>query len=149
MRILLDTNVLISALIKTGKPSELLDTVLAKNHALILSRPIIEEFSKVVADPRIKRYVEPEEAAAFLRMLVARGVVVRVTSRARTLKSADDVILNTAYDGQADLIVTGDKHLLELKQFKGIEIMSVSEALEEIQQRDGSNSKWILVVSPL
>ena len=48
------------------------------------------------------------------------------------MKSADDAILRTAFDGKADLIVTGDKHLLGLVEFRGIKIRNVSEALEQI-----------------
>ncbi len=57
MRVLLDTNVLISALISMdGKPSELLYLLLAKNQVLILSGAIVEEFARVAADKRIRRY---------------------------------------------------------------------------------------------
>jgi len=133
MRIVLDTNVLISALIKDGKPGELIDALLTKPHTLLISRSIIREFSRIAADERIRRYVNPEDATAFLRMLVGRGEIVRVTSRFRLLKTPDDTILRTAYDGQANLIVTGDRHLLKLRQFKGIRILTVSEVLKEIR----------------
>ncbi len=103
MRVLLDTNVLISALIKDGRPKRLLNALLDERHTLLLFKPIIEEFSKVAADERIRRYV-----------------------------TSDDDILRTAYDGQAALIATGDRHLLELKHFKGITILTVAQALDEI-----------------
>lgn len=70
----------------------------------------------------------------FLRMLVVKGVLVQVVSRFKILMNADDVIFRTAFDGQVDLIVTGDKHLLGLGEFKGIKIKSVSEALDQIRQ---------------
>jgi predicted nucleic acid-binding protein len=46
----------------------------------------------------------------------------------------DDIILRTAYDGKADYIVSGDEHLLALKEFKGIKIVTVSEMLEVLNE---------------
>ncbi len=129
MRVLLDTNVLVSALIKKGKPRILLDSALAEHHKLIISRPIVEELSKVLADKRIRRYVTAEDAAAFIRLLAASSMTVDTRSRFSILHTPDDVILWTAYDGQAELIVTGDGHLLSLGSFKGIKIVSVSDAV--------------------
>ena len=60
MRVVLDTNVLVSALIKSGKPRSFLKAMLRPDHALILSEPIIEEFSRVTADEKIKRYADDE-----------------------------------------------------------------------------------------
>lgn len=51
-------------------------------------------------------------------------------SRFKVSKSPDDAILRTGYDGRGDLIVTGDKHLLELRRFRGARVLTVSEALE-------------------
>ncbi len=130
MRIVLDTNVLISALIRDGKPREFLDLLLAEHHTLILSRPIIEEFSRVAADQRIRPYTDSEEVVRFLRKLVAEASLVSLTSRFKVLNTPDDLVLRTAHDGKAHMIVTGDKHLLELASFKGFKILTVSEAMQ-------------------
>jgi len=45
----------------------------------------------------------------------------------------DDIVLRTAYDGRVDCIVSGDEHLLALKKFRGIKIMTVSKTLELIE----------------
>lgn len=132
MCIVLDTNVLISALIRDGKPRALLHRLFDEGHSVIVSRAIVEEFSKVVADRRIKRYTTAREAAVFLGSLISRGEAVLVKSRFRVLGSADDKILRTATDGHAELIVTGDAHLLALASFRGIKIRSVSETLARI-----------------
>ncbi len=81
MRVLLDTNVLVSALIKKGKPRILLDSVLAERHKLIISTPKVEELSKVLAERRIRRYVTGEDTASHTfigRELHDRGHEVRV-----------------------------------------------------------------------
>ena len=61
MRILLDTNVIISALIRDGKPRAISDLLLSEEHEIILPKALIEEFSKVVADKRISRHVDAAE----------------------------------------------------------------------------------------
>ncbi len=129
MRVLLDTNVLVSALIKKGKPRILLDSLLTEHHKLIISRPIIEELSRVLADRRIRRYVTAEDVVSFIRLLTTSSRTVDVRSGFSVLNTPDDVILWTACDGRAELIATGDGHLLSLGKFKGIKIMSVSDAV--------------------
>jgi predicted nucleic acid-binding protein len=64
-------------------------------------------------------------------------VFVKVKSRFKKVKADptdDDIILRTAYDGKADYIVSGDEHLLALKEFKGIKIVTVSEMLEVLKE---------------
>ncbi len=129
MRVVLDTNVLISALIAEGKPHELLKALLARGHALILSEPMVEEFSRVAADEKIRRYTGDEEFVTFMRILLSSAVFVRVRSKIRVFDDPDDLVLSTAKDGKADAIVTGDKHLLSLREFKGIKIVTVERML--------------------
>lgn len=127
MRIVLDTNVLISALISRGKSYSLVTSLLASIHTVVLSRPIIEEFVKISSETRIRRYVGDEDVASFLRTILSKSVVVEIASSFQVLKNSDDLILRTAYDGRAEIIVTGDGHLLGLRRFRGIKILSVSE----------------------
>ena len=131
MKVVLDTNVLISALIKAGKPRELFFR-LAEEKMLILSRQILEEFLEVAEDPRVKKYVKEQETAAFLNSLRDATKIVEVKSKFRAVKEDpdDDVFVNTAYDGKADYIVSGDAHLLSLGEFRGIKIVTVDEMLK-------------------
>ena len=130
MKVVLDTSVLISALIKAGKPRELFFR-LAEEKMLILSRQILEEFLEVAEDPRVKKYVKEQETAAFLNSLRDATKIVEVKSKFRAVKEDpdDDVFVNTAYDGKADYIVSGDAHLLSLGEFRGIKIVTVDEML--------------------
>ncbi len=135
MRFVLDTNVLVSALNKSGKPQRLLNAVLRPDHTLILSEPIIEEFSRVTADEKIERYADDEAIAAYLGVLLARAIFVRPKSRVRVFNDPDDNVLSTAKEGDADFIVTGDKHMLGLKEFKGIKIVTVERALSIVGRK--------------
>ena len=131
IKVVLDTNVLVLALITTGKPRALLFKIVDGEAQLILSRGILEELAMVAADDKIRLYVEDEEVAEFLQILNDVAEVVRLRSRFKVVKDdpGDDVILRTAYDGEADYIVSGDKHLLSLKAFRDIKILTVDEIL--------------------
>jgi len=131
IKVVLDTNVLVLALITTGKPRALLFKIVDGEAQLILSRGILEELVVVAADDKIRLYVEDEEVAEFLQILNDVAEVVRLRSRFKVVKDdpGDDVILRTAYDGEADYIVSGDKHLLSLKAFRDIKILTVDEIL--------------------
>ena len=133
MRVVLDTNVLVSALISRGKPSKLLTLIKAKDHPLIISNSILEELSRVAADEKVSRYLSGEDYAEFLKTLLEKSTLVHAKSRVRVFNDADDRILSTARDGQADLIFTGDKHMLGLKTFRHIRIITVDHALRVLK----------------
>ena len=130
MRVLLDTNVLVSAMIiKEGKPAQLLAKLLKGHHVIIISRPLLEEFSRIAATGRIRRYVTPGDVTKFLEGLVGSSTPVNLFSKIRVFDTPDDLVLATAYDGKANVIVSGDGALLELGRFRGIKIVSVARML--------------------
>ena len=120
---------LFPSMIGRGKPYTLVHKLLGSQNDLILSKPLVKEFLRVSSDGRIRRYVTAEDVARFLATVMTKAAMVEISSKFIILKSDDDVVLQTAYDGRADLIVTGDRHLLELKEFKGIRILRVSETI--------------------
>lgn len=126
IRVVVDTNVLVSAFIAHGKPGELVIRLL-EEHKIILSRPLLAELTEVLA--REKFHVRKAEVEGFLANLRKESKFVSSTSHFRVILEDpdDDIIINTAYKGKAEYIVTGDRHLLALKNFKGIEIVSVAQ----------------------
>ena len=135
MRIVLDTNVLVSALILDGKPRALLNIIITKNHKMIFSRKIIEEFVKVTSEPRIQKYVTRLEVARFLHDLAPLSKIVPVRSKLKVVRDPhDNPILATAYDGHARYLVTGDEGLLTLGKFRKVKIVKVSDMLKILEQ---------------
>ncbi len=63
--------------------------------------------------------------------------MVSVKSKFRVIKEdpKDDMIVNTAFDGKADIIVTGDKHLLRLESFKDIQIVMIETMLNNLKDQ--------------
>lgn len=133
-RAVLDTNVLVSAVISQGKPRTLLGKGIAKQFSIVLSDFILSELVRVLQRPRFE--TSEDEIHKIVLALMQTGEVVNVRSRFQAVKDdpSDDAIVNTAHDGRADMIVTGDSHLLRLKSFKGIKIVSVSEALQQLNE---------------
>ncbi len=132
LRVVLDTNVIVSALVAEGRPRELLNRGIEGRFQIVMSEFILTELVAVLRQPRFK--TSEDEIHAIVLALMQSSEVVRVESKFKVVKNDpnDDVILNTAHDGRADIIVTGDKLLLGLKNFRRTRILSVSETLKEL-----------------
>ena len=138
IKIVLDTNVLISVLIKSGTPRELIFKLIAKKVKLILSMEILQELIESVGEPKIKRYIDEEDLSNFIKIIGAISKIIRNKSKFKiiTQDPDDDMLLRTAYDGRANYLVSGDAHLLYLKKFKRIKIVSIKEMLEILRTKD-------------
>ena len=129
LRAVLDTNVLVSAIISDGKSRELLKRGITNQYSIIISDLILKELVTVLRRPKFK--TSEDEVHRTILALIRTADVVNVTSKLKAVKEdpKDDMIIETAVDGGADVIVTGDSHLLRLKTFKGIKIITVEEML--------------------
>ncbi len=137
-RLVIDTNVFVSGLISAeGPPAEILRAVRDKRAVHLVSDPIVEEYLRVLDYPRIRKFRKITDAfvADIAAYLVYQTERVELRSRIRmSADPDDDVFLNTAVDGRATLLVTGDKtDLLALRSIEGIPIVSAREALERIE----------------
>jgi putative PIN family toxin of toxin-antitoxin system len=136
MKVVFDTNVLISALITTGKPKELFQMEAERKIQLITSKEILKEFTEVADDPRIRKYVDQQDIIDFLKIIDTAAKITKVKSQFKAINEDpdDDVVLRTAVDGKADYIVSGDKHLLSKGAFRGKRILTVDEILKLLKQ---------------
>lgn len=123
-RIVLDTNVIISALLFGGKPSKIMLQVLMGRFEVVTSPPIIEETSHVLAD----KFGIEQSTLKLLQEFLSSTEVVYFKPFLHILDDEpDNRILETAIRGRAKYIVTGDKQLLALKKYKNIQILSTAE----------------------
>jgi putative PIN family toxin of toxin-antitoxin system len=129
LRIVLDTNVIVSALISDGKPRALFKKGVEGQFVIVMSEPLLKELSAVLRRSKFKTNLA--EIRRVTQALLNTARVVSLKTKFSVVKDdpKDDVIIETAYDGHVDLIVTGDGHLLKLKSFNKIKIMTVEEAL--------------------
>ena len=133
MRVVLDTNIFVSALITKGTPPDQLYQAWLRNDIdLVTSVAQIDEITDVLARPKLRRLVDPDEAAQMVSAIHLRAIVVgdmQVPKRSPDPK--DDVILATAVAGQAALLVTGDKRdILALGTVEDIPICTARDALQ-------------------
>jgi uncharacterized protein len=127
--VVIDTNVLVSALIDDGKPRKLVVELLDK-HTVILSRQMLAELADVLT--RDKFTVTSSQVDRFVSSLVRMSKIVPDNARFKVVLEDpnDDEVLNTAYSGRAEFIVTGDRHLLILEKFKKTKIVNINHMLD-------------------
>lgn len=135
MRVVLDTNVLVSALITKGTPPDLLYQAWSTGwFDLVTSERQLAELTRVLAYSKLREYVRRDEAEVLLETIRSVADVVEASPEVALSKDPDDdAILATAIAGQADLLVTGDRsHLLALKEVHGIPIVTPRQALARL-----------------
>ena len=132
IKLVLDTNVLVSALIKREKPRELILRIADGKAQLFLSKDILEEFVEVAYDSKIMRYISSKDLVEFLKILGNLAKIVKVRSKFKVISQdpSDDKVLSAAFNGKVDYIVSGDEHLLSLQEFGRIKLVSISEMLD-------------------
>lgn len=125
-KVVIDTNVLVSAFLNKGTSRKLLVKML-ETQEVVLSVPLLAELADVFS--REKFGTKTDTVNHFISILIHRATVIQITSNLKIVidDPDDDVVLNTAISGKADYIVSGDKHLLKIGNYKEIQIISVSE----------------------
>ena len=139
MRVVLDTNILISALIVKGTPPDrLYQAWLLGDIELVTSDAQIDELTNVLARPKLRRWVNPAEAAQMVVAIRQRATVLEdVPIVSRSPDPKDDMILATAVVGGADVVVSGDRQdVLALGDVEGIPIRSAGDALALVEVDD-------------
>ena len=131
-RVVADTNVLVSAIQFGGKPKQLLDLAVDGHIDLAISEAILDETSRVLRDKFHRTAEELRETDKQLRVL---GRIVTPAESVNVIDAdpSDDRILECAVAADAEVIVSGDKHLLSLGSFRGIPIQPVGDFLAAFQ----------------
>ncbi len=127
MRVVLDTNVLVSALIAPGHPPALLiDAWLEHEFEILISPNQLDEIVRVTRYPKIARRIRRSEAGHLINSLRDMAVVIEKLPRVeQSPDPADDNLLALAWTGKAEYLVSGDKSdLLQLEKFKQARIVT-------------------------
>ncbi|NLD39447.1 MAG: putative toxin-antitoxin system toxin component, PIN family [Desulfatiglans sp.] len=138
-RLVVDTNIIISAVLTPGSnPDRLFQTVYDGHLQLILSHAILEEARRVFDYSKIrkalnKRAVTTTEIEDFLTKLSQISILVVPETIPNIIKEdpSDNIVLAAALEGHVDFIVSGDQHLTSLKEYRDIRILTPSEFIEE------------------
>jgi putative PIN family toxin of toxin-antitoxin system len=142
MRVVLDTNVFVSALlIPNSPPARVLELTLGGQLRLVISPGIIREIVQVFQYPRIRnsmkkhRLTEAEVADAVHKILkIATISSGKEIAKGVSADPADDMVLSCALEGRADFIISGDQHLTELDNYEGIRIVAPAAFLKLLEE---------------
>ncbi len=134
-RVVIDTNILISGIIqRKGFPYKVVKSWEDETILLITSPLMIKEAKKVLNYPKIKRKYCLDEAKikqTVLNLLKYSILIENPPALDVIKKDPDDnKVLSTAIEGKADYIVSGDSHLLDLKAYKGVKIVTAKRFCE-------------------
>ncbi len=131
VKAVLDTNVLVSALFWRGTPYRCLLVAEAGLYELVISDEILDELEKVLAKKFRLSKGEVEEAVGVIQKI---GQRVEISKRVQVVKydPDDDKFLEAAIAAAAEIIVSGDQHLLQLHQYEGIQILKASDFLKQV-----------------
>lgn len=137
MRLVLDTNVLVSAFLWRGAPNQLIERASEGEVQLFTSRALLDELSEVLKRRKFARAVSvtgltATELLGFYRKLANR-VTARQLARQISRDRDDDAVFACALAAKAYLIVSGDADLLTLGEYRGIRIASPAAALAIIR----------------
>lgn len=128
-RVVLDTNVIISGFLWKGNENKVLEYCLNDKFHLLTSDFILREVRRVLSN---KFHLEPRRIQRYTEELTKVSTILQTAGIITILKDdpSDNFIIETAILGNADLIVTGDKHLLKLERYENITILNASSIID-------------------
>ncbi len=138
MNIVVDTNVLISAVLWKGPPLDALKIILEK-YSLVQSQSTLKEFEKVIRREKFIRILEKRDlmVETVIETLITQSRLYNISKKAEStasgvkIKDVDDLIfIELAFETGAKFVVSGDKHLLELDEVGNTRILNVAEFLK-------------------
>jgi hypothetical protein len=145
LRVVLDTNVWVSAMIWGGLPAEVIAAAENKRIHIIMSEEIIKEINQTLAYPKLKRIYEnvgvarQELVEAALR--VSKLVEVKTKVNIVHEDQADNKFLECAFDSKADFLVTGDDHLLKIGYYEKTRVVSIKQFLQILKEQKATETK--------
>jgi hypothetical protein len=135
VRLVLDTNVVASAILWSGTPRLLLQAARDKRVELFTSTAMLGELSDILGRRKFASKIAASQLTIdqLIDGYAQLASVVRPTSTPRIAPDPDDdVVIGTALAAKAELVVTGDKPLLTVVEHQGVKIITISEAVKAL-----------------
>jgi putative PIN family toxin of toxin-antitoxin system len=128
--IVIDTNVVISGYLWSGKPRQAIRIISAPPYEILYCRESLTELVRILSE---KFSLTPDEILKIISDIKHNGKHVHIASDESPISEdlSDNLFINLAIDGRAKTIVSGDSHLLRLGRFKGIEIINVADFVKK------------------
>lgn len=135
LKVVLDTNVWVSALLWGGKPAAIIQAAEEGIVVIFISEGIVAEIGKVLAYPKLEKIYRPERRREdLMEQVLKNSKFVRALAKVQVIQEhpADNKFLDCALAANADYIVSGDKHVLKVVSYKKTKILTVSDFLKLI-----------------
>jgi uncharacterized protein len=136
MTVVLDTNVVLSAILFGGKPRQILESILAGSIRMAVSEPLLDELRGVLQRPQFGL------SSHVVRLIVSEyasiGTWIEPSEHFNVVRDdpSDNAFIDCAFASKADFLVTGDKHLLSLDAFRATKIIAVEQFVEVLRAEE-------------
>ena len=133
VRVVLDTNVFVSILLKSKSCLKIRNAFLDGAFDIVTSPDLIKELIATIGKPKFKNIFDHHEIKNLIELINIDAILSIPEEKITVCRDpADNIILECAVSGKADFIVTGDKDLLTLKSFRKVPIITPKKFLEII-----------------
>jgi len=143
-RVVVDTNLIVSAVLSPNrKPSRILDAIIEGQLLSITSPPILAEARRVFSYPKLQRIlvkngIDGKSVEDYVSQFAQSSAIVPGRAEANFIENdpTDNMFLACAAEGEADFIISGDKHLTSIGTFQGIRIMDPANFLSFLESQE-------------
>lgn len=137
MRVVLDTNIFVSILIRPGQTFRALLAIVDRQATVLYSTESLTELVAVLRRPKFSPFTDADQIGELTKWIIGTGELVTVDRRvAQSRDAADDKFLSLAVSGNANYLITGDRDLLVLGRVGSTEIVSPAQFVSAIQQNE-------------
>ncbi|MBU0571017.1 MAG: putative toxin-antitoxin system toxin component, PIN family [Candidatus Omnitrophica bacterium] len=136
LKVVIDTNVFISGLLNSPSCRYIIKLLGAAKLTLIISPWILDELIGVISRPKFRNAITRETAEKIIEMISIQAVLVNPSREFDVIEDdpADNRFIDAAIEANADFIISGDRHLLDLKTFHDIRVITPAQFLKTLKR---------------
>ena len=136
IKVVIDTNVIISAILFDGIPGELIPLWKSSRIKPLASKEIIDEYIKVLAYPKFELSEAEINYILYNEILTHFDIIqIKESPMITKVDPSDDKFIHCTKAGKANLIISGDQHLIKLKSYGKLKIQTPSQFLKKFGQK--------------
>lgn len=136
MKVVLDTNIWLSAIVWHGEANKIIEAGLNKKIKITITQEILSEIADVLNREKFHDFIEnkKEKIEDIIRVILSFSTLIETKTKIELIKDdpKDNIILEAASDGKVNYIISYDKHLLNMIEFNKIKIITPGDFLKLI-----------------
>ena len=136
LKVVVDTNVFISGLLKNAACRKIINHLKASKFQLVISPQTLDELIGVMARPKFHAFITQETATRLIETIKTQAIIVSPRHKLSVIREDpdDNRFLEAALEARADIIVSGDNHILGCKSKFDIPILTPTEFLKRLEE---------------